>query len=269
MFISRPKNPHIHCQLAPDLSEIATFIKRTSEVVFEQEALLDALGNSLPILHLYYGIACQNLGELELAKDFYRRASIDQNTNYYPINYLDQTDIYECNGIRMNINAELYNNIFKLGTLFKDTEERRAFHSEMYKNVSIDETFCQEIHHEAPYAKWVTGDISDRAVDCFKEFERRIRLKVDKLRDELTANDDHLFLSHIPQHYRIEFFGALLGPGGFHSPQVHSKAGLSGGYYAQVPELDTAKEEPNAGFIEFGRNFLGNPQNFRTKSRAI
>ena len=39
VFISRPKYPHIHCQFASNLSEIAEFIKKTSEDVFKKKII--------------------------------------------------------------------------------------------------------------------------------------------------------------------------------------------------------------------------------------
>ena len=182
------------------------------------------MGDKLPFFYLNYGVACQTLGEFELTRMSYERATIDQYANYYPINYLSPFDKYEHKENEVDIDIDLYKHVFKLGPLFEDIDQRRLFHSELYKNVRIDDTFRMEVHPEAPYSKWLTGDLSVKAVNCFKEFENRIRLMVDKLKRELKPIHGHPFLGRIPNQYRVEFFGALLGPGGFHSPHVLSKA---------------------------------------------
>ena len=73
----------------------------------------------------------------------------------------------------------------------------------------------------------------------------------------------------IPESYKLEIFGALLGPGGYHSPHIHSGAWLSGGYYVQIPDLGDREEDDYAACIEFGRCFLGDPDNFETDVKFI
>ena len=150
-----------------------------------------------------------------------------------------------------------------------DAHEIDTLNEALYAETKGHPTFRREVQREAPYQKWITGDLCESTVKPFKRMHEMIRREVDSLRARLTARTGHPFYGTIPEKYRIHLFGAVLGPGGFHSPHVHSRAWLSGGYYARVPEIDGSDDEEHAGCIEFGRCFLGDPETFRGPKRFI
>ena len=114
-------------------------------------------------------------------------------------------------------------------------------------------SLAQEIHPEAPTAKFITDNFTtENAPEPVAAVIDLVIEKIERLKESLTQKAGHPFLGYIPDRYRIEMFGALLDQGGFHSPHVHSDSWISGGYYARIPLAD-ADDDDKARCLEFGK----------------
>ncbi len=114
-------------------------------------------------------------------------------------------------------------------------------------------SFSREIHPEAPTAKFITENFTrETAPEPVAAVIDLVTEKIERLKQGLTPKAGHPFLGRIPDRYRIEMFGALLDSGGFHSPHVHSRSWISGGYYTQVPHADP-DDDDKARCLEFGK----------------
>ena len=123
----------------------------------------------------------------------------------------------------------------------------------IFESVVSHPSLTPEVHPESPTAKYITDTfIRANAPSPLPALVDMITEKIELLREKLTPRAGHPFYGSIPDRYRLELFGALLDPGGHHSPHVHTLCWLSGGYYARVPDLQSDIED-KAGFLEFGK----------------
>ncbi|MCZ6912500.1 MAG: TIGR02466 family protein [Proteobacteria bacterium] len=81
--------------------------------------------------------------------------------------------------------------------------------------------------------------------------EKQIRAAVKEYIARIPGDTDHPFLSRKPEHWQLSAWVTILNREGHQLPHIHPAAWLSGVYYVQVPEQNSAQE--NAGWIELGR----------------
>jgi tetratricopeptide (TPR) repeat protein len=100
-----------------------------------------------------------------------------------------------------------------------------------------------------------SGDLFSRLDPAIQEFRDAVVLAAQGAIAELPTDNDHPFLSRIPQE--LSFSGSwsvrLQGGGGQHIPHFHSEGWMSSAYYARLPESDAETHRQHQGWIEFGR----------------
>ncbi len=98
------------------------------------------------------------------------------------------------------------------------------------------------------------GALFDRPDAAIQRFRQAVTVATERAVHQLPDDPAHPFLSR--KATRFGFSGSwsvrLRAGGGHHVPHFHSEGWMSSAYYARLP--DRAKDEnPNAGWIEFGR----------------
>jgi Tfp pilus assembly protein PilF len=148
----------------------------------------------------------------------------------------------------------------------KDVAE---FHRSLAACVRAHPSYRAEVHPESPYCKHVTDDLNVEPAEPIRVFAGILGGHVDRLIRSLPKQPGHPFRGAIPEAYRLYIFGAVVEPGGFHSPHVHTQGWLSGVYYVQLPEFDAAESGARAGCLEFGRPQYDHVFGFEPEMRTI
>ena len=102
-------------------------------------------------------------------------------------------------------------------------------------------------------AGWHSGLLHEQPTPVYQIFERELRKKLDQVIDALPADPQHPFFSRKPRTYGLQCWTCILETGGFQDSHIHAPGWLSGNYYVEVPKGIGAREQDNAGWIEFGR----------------
>jgi len=94
------------------------------------------------------------------------------------------------------------------------------------------------LHSEAPVAR-ALGALIEEGVRRFIE-------------EDLRASGNR-YVQDVPERWRLDTWAVVIGSGGYQSPHIHPHAFASGVYYVQLPEVISAGEDGQAGWIKFGQ----------------
>ncbi|QMU60449.1 MAG: tetratricopeptide repeat protein [Gammaproteobacteria bacterium] len=135
----------------------------------------------------------------------------------------------------------------------KGYESLQSFNEHLEQDVRNHETLTWEPLERVTSGGAVTKDILLNPSNSILAFEKTLRSAIDKYRDNLVYNSEHVFYSRLPKKYRLTLIASILKENGKHPPHIHEDSWLSGVYYVSVPSAVNVSPDKREGWLEFGR----------------
>lgn len=106
---------------------------------------------------------------------------------------------------------------------------------------------------------FLSGDLLADRTPAILGFERCLREAIDGFIAGCRHDAGDVFLRAIPRDYLLHVWATQAAQSGYIDTHIHEESWLSGAYYVELPDAMGDGGEDHAGWIEFGRPFLGLP----------
>lgn len=221
---------------------------------------------SLAKISYYQGLAALNHHDVHRALDFFEESlshdSLYINSLWYRSHCLrelerhdEARDILDPDGA-VHVSEPLED---------RPAGERQAFLEELTRYVVDYPLFRWEPVGSTTRGGFQTPTLPPHEAQVMRMLREFIARGVAQFVESLPP--EHLVRQHWPSDWSLSVWGTILHKGGHQRPHIHPGGILSGVFYTQLPPV--TKDNPNAGWIEFGGLIYDTPASYEPWTRCV